>query len=141
MDLFPKNLSVYVMQSGKHYKIGYSSKVKERWKMLDASTPLGVKLVWSFESKYAEYLERLLHYYLRDKHFRREWFLLSKDDVAFIKEVVPQINNERFIATVWQQVSSDLVKSPVYYQGLNMPSIPSYKWIDPERDKHIFTKF
>jgi hypothetical protein len=133
--------SVYLVKSGKHYKIGFSSDIDKRLKNLDANAPMGVKLIWRFRSKYAEYLERLLHYYLMDKHLRREWFTLTNDDVDFIKEIVPQINREEFIASVWPRIYTELLKSPIYYQWLNLPVLPAYEWINPKRDKKLFNKF
>jgi hypothetical protein len=76
-----------------------------------------------------------------DKHLRREWFTLTNDDVDFIKEIVPQINREEFIASVWPRIYTELLKSPIYYQWLNLPVLPAYEWINPKRDKKLFNKF
>lgn len=72
---------VYLLRSGKYYKIGQTNSVGRRQYELAIQLPEDVKLVHSIETDDPEGIERYWHQRFTSKRARGEWFSLSADDV------------------------------------------------------------
>jgi DNA-binding XRE family transcriptional regulator len=77
---------VYLMLAGVHYKIGSTTDTERRHVQLDVGA-VPLEVVHCFPSKIAARIETTLHRHFRDKRARREWFLLSDEDVASITSI------------------------------------------------------
>lgn len=77
--------SVYLMKSGKHYKIGFSSHVGRRSYEVALQLPEKLEVVHEFETDDPEGIERYWHERFAEKRTHGEWFLLTDADVAAFK--------------------------------------------------------
>jgi hypothetical protein len=73
---------VYLMKSGKHYKVGRTNAVGRRLYEMKIQLPERVELVHSFETDDPEGIERYWHGRFADRRTNGEWFLLTREDVA-----------------------------------------------------------
>ena len=76
---------VYLMKSGKYYKIGRSSSPGRREYELDIKLPEKVELVHQIKTDDPEGIEQYWHNRFKEKHKRGEWFLLSRKDISAFK--------------------------------------------------------
>jgi hypothetical protein len=76
---------VYLMKSGKHFKIGHSKSVGRRQYDLAIQLPERLTLIHSFETDDPEGIERYWHDRFASKRLNGEWFALTSDDVAAFK--------------------------------------------------------
>jgi len=72
---------VYFLQNNEYVKIGCSAQIDERIAQLERELP-GAKLLGYFPSNNMFATERLLHEYFKHKHYRKEWYELSENDIA-----------------------------------------------------------
>jgi len=79
---------VYLMQSGKHHKIGASVDPDKRRDYLGTKPPFEIEIVCTIETDDMYGLEARLHERFADKRKNGEWFELEKDDVEYIKGLV-----------------------------------------------------
>ena len=128
---------VYLAEAGKYHKIGISKNPDNRIKQIEVNSPFDIKLLYKYQTKYAEYIERCTQLYFINKHVKREWFQLNKSDIDKFQKLVPQITLE-YLENNYLQIYEKLIKSPLFYHGLGMPS---WNWINPDRDKKIWDKF
>jgi hypothetical protein len=77
--------SVYLMQSGRHYKIGFSGHVGRRAYEVALQLPERLEVVHEIETDDPEGIERYWHDRFAAKRTNGEWFLLAPDDVAAFK--------------------------------------------------------
>jgi len=76
---------VYLMRSGKHYKIGASKDPDTRRDFLGTKPPFEIEIVCTIPTDDMFGLEDELHVQFSDKHVNGEWFELEPSDVAYIK--------------------------------------------------------
>lgn len=82
----PRTLGyVYMVKSGKHYKIGQTTDLGRRTYELKLQLPERVELVHSIETDDPTGIERYWHSRFADRRANGEWFELSKSDVAAFK--------------------------------------------------------
>jgi hypothetical protein len=77
--------SVYLMRSGKHYKIGFSAHVGRRSYEVALQLPEKLEVVHEIETDDPEGIERYWHQRFASKRTNGEWFLLTDADVAAFK--------------------------------------------------------
>ena len=77
--------SVYLMRSGRYYKLGRSNAVGRRMYELRIQLPERLELVHSFETDDPAGIERYWHNRFAAKRSNGEWFSLGPDDVAAFK--------------------------------------------------------
>lgn len=66
-------------------KIGITTDIYRRLRVLDLSSPVELNLILSFESSQAEVIEAELHKYFAVKRVKGEWFNLSDSDLEWVK--------------------------------------------------------
>ena len=77
---------VYLMQCGKHYKIGMSKDPQSRLEQLSTQPPFDIELICTIPTNDMVALEAEIHKLFKHKRKRGEWFTLDTQDVKFIKE-------------------------------------------------------
>jgi Meiotically up-regulated gene 113 len=77
--------SVYLMRSGKHYKIGFSAHVGRRSYEVALQLPEKLEVVHEIETDDPEGIERYWHQRFASKRTNGEWFALTDADVAAFK--------------------------------------------------------
>ncbi len=70
-----------------HYKIGRSVSPDARIKKLEVNLPFAIKPIHLIQCSDCLKAERELHLKFRNKKTAGEWFLLSNEDVAYIKSI------------------------------------------------------
>lgn len=83
----PKAGYVYLIKevNGAHYKIGLSNKPQDRFHTFGITLPFKVEPVCIIPTQDMQRLEETLHAQFADKNAGGEWFLLTPDDVEYIK--------------------------------------------------------
>jgi hypothetical protein len=76
---------VYLIRSGRYYKIGRSNSVGRRERELAVQLPDKVKLVHSIKSTDPVGIERYWHGRFEDRRKNGEWFELGPDDIAIFR--------------------------------------------------------
>lgn len=85
---------VYLLRTNNQYKIGIAKDVNKRIKQLQTGNSQEIELIDSFESEYANKIEKALHNKYSYVKESGEWFTLSvSEEVNFIKECKRIENN------------------------------------------------
>ncbi|MES9949819.1 MAG: GIY-YIG nuclease family protein [Candidatus Thiodiazotropha sp.] len=77
---------VYLMKSGRYYKIGFTNSVDRRQYELGMQLPEGIKPIHSIRTDDPSGIEAYWHNRFRDKRLNGEWFDLSRKDIAAFKK-------------------------------------------------------
>jgi len=77
---------VYLMKSGKHYKIGKTNSVDRRMYEIGLQLPEGNEPVHSIETDDPSGIEAYWHNRFSEKRTNGEWFLLNREDIAVFKK-------------------------------------------------------
>jgi hypothetical protein len=77
---------VYVIESGRYYKIGSTKNPKNRFRKYITENPNKIEVVIQKEAYSYIDAEKLLHELFNEKRCHGEWFLLNEEDLVLIKE-------------------------------------------------------
>lgn len=77
---------VYLMKSGRYYKIGYTNSLDRRQYEIGLQMPEGIKPIHSIRTDDPSGIEAYWHNRFHDKRMKGEWFRLSAKDVAAFKK-------------------------------------------------------
>jgi hypothetical protein len=77
---------VYLIKSGKHYKIGQTTNWGRRTDEISRQQPTGAELVHSFATDDPDGIERYWHERFADRQVKGEWFSLTREDAAAFKQ-------------------------------------------------------
>lgn len=107
---------VYFLRCGEFVKVGYSRQPKKRLATLQTATPHDVELLGRLPGTMAQ--ERAVHRCLQHLHHRNEWFRMSDDIIALIREGLPSVDT----APAPQSFASviDAVGYAVLTEGLSL---------------------
>ena len=75
---------VYIATDGTYCKIGYSSDVAERVRILNTSSPNEIQLLYAFKCFDPNLVEAHLHDKFKRQQVKGEWFVLYQDDLSQI---------------------------------------------------------
>lgn len=79
---------VYIIKSGKHYKIGMTrGNLESRLKSIQTGSPYKIEIIHTIETATPEKLEAELHRRFRGKRLSGEWFDLNQSDIWNIKRM------------------------------------------------------
>jgi len=76
---------VYLLKSGEHYKIGLSKSTNRRMMDISPKLPIEPRLIHTIQTKDMYDLEATFHEHFKEKRTNGEWFLLTENDVEWIK--------------------------------------------------------
>lgn len=79
---------VYVMRSGKYYKIGWAVDPEKRMKEMQVGNPKKIRIIGRFPvstHKKARKLEAAIHQKFKHQHHRGEWYRLKEKDLEFFE--------------------------------------------------------
>jgi hypothetical protein len=76
---------VYLIKSGKYYKIGQTTNWGRRTDEIGRQQPTNVELVHTFATDDPDGIEGYWHKRFEDRKVKGEWFLLKREDVAAFK--------------------------------------------------------
>src|SRR5688500_44446 len=79
--------AVYLLKVGSSYKIGCSIHPQKRIRQLQTGSSATIECVHILPTNYHRQIEEKLHYMFADKRERGEWFLLTTEDVAYVKSL------------------------------------------------------
>lgn len=82
---------VYLIKCEGYYKIGMSNDPKNRIPHLSVLTPFNTSAICVIESEDMRLLEKQLHDKFTDKRVNGEWFVLSDEDVEYIKRIATEV--------------------------------------------------
>ncbi|MEW8288525.1 MAG: GIY-YIG nuclease family protein [Candidatus Thiodiazotropha endolucinida] len=77
---------VYLMKSGRYYKIGFTNSVDRRQYELGMQLPEGIKPIHSIRTDDPSGIEAYWHNRFRAKRMKGEWFDLSRKEIAAFKK-------------------------------------------------------
>lgn len=79
------NGTIYVIHGGQNtYKIGFTKHLLRRFRTLQAMSPVKLNIVFTFEGNTDD--EAHLHELFSDNRTHGEWFLLTDDDLRYVRE-------------------------------------------------------
>jgi len=81
-----ENGFVYMMKSGKYYKIGRTNSLDRRQYEIGMQLPEGVEPIHSIATDDPSGIEAYWHHRFKKKRLKGEWFDLTKSDVAAFKK-------------------------------------------------------
>ena len=129
---------VYVIKhKGKFsiYKIGKSSDFHQRFEMIQSYNAAELEVVLVQKTSLNNYLEKILHFEFKSKKIRGEWFDLSKEDVARLKELVSNLDSIEFLQANYENTYKQMIKCG------EIKAVPSWENINPARDRNKSPKY
>lgn len=87
----PKKWIIYIIKTGKYYKIWRTIDINKRFRKYITENPLKVELIYYYYTDDYIKEEENLHNIFEHKKHNREWFNLNKDDILLIKTLKDEI--------------------------------------------------
>ena len=129
---------VYVIKhKGKSsiHKIGKSADFHQRFETIQSYNPAELEVVLVQKTSLNNYLEKILHFEFKSKKIRGEWFDLSKEDVARLKELVSNLDSIEFLQANYENTYKQMIKCG------EIKAVPSWENINPARDRNKSPKY
>jgi Meiotically up-regulated gene 113 len=82
---------LYIIRTGRYYKIGVTTHPSLRIKEFETNNPLRVEVLLQHYCFYYQWLERCLHKRFETYQVKGEWFRLKKHQVMEIKDFIAEI--------------------------------------------------
>lgn len=79
---------VYILRSGRYYKIGFAQDVAKRLSNINTSSPRPSTLVYAVETTRFRELEKALHERFSKRRTQREWFALTRRDLSLARLIM-----------------------------------------------------
>ena len=76
-----------------------------------------------------------LHFEFKSKKIRGEWFDLSKEDVARLKELVSNLDSIEFLQANYENIYKQMIRCG------EIKAVPSWEDINPARDRNKSPKY
>lgn len=76
---------VYLIERDGHHKIGISKNPKSRISSMQTASSTPINLICTIATNDMESFEAMLHNHFADKRLSGEWFVLTPDDVEYIR--------------------------------------------------------
>jgi hypothetical protein len=123
MHQFMQSDNIYVIGCGDFgaYKIGISTSASVRKEQLQSGCPFELSVVYSFNTPYARFVERIWHEKFHKSHLRGEWFDLTKKQVDLIKKETPRYANFEYLVEHYPQHYVSYIEN-CPRKGHNIPS-------------------
>ena len=129
---------VYVIKhKGKSsiYKIGKSADFHQRLETIQSYNPAELEVVLVQKTSLNDYLEKILHFEFKSKKIRGEWFDLSKEDAARLKDLVFNLDSIEFLQANYENTYKQMIKCG------EIKAVPSWEDINPARDRNKSPKY
>lgn len=92
---------VYFVEADGYLKVGFARNVRERIKGLQTGSPHEINLLDAIADESAQWLEKVLHYFLEEHRHHGEWFKLTGDELEAVankfeewtKDMARQVRN------------------------------------------------
>ena len=129
---------VYVIKhKGKSsiYKIGKSADFHQRLETIQSYNSAELEVVLVQKTSLNDYLEKILHFEFKSKKIRGEWFDLSKEDAARLKDLVFNLNSIEFLQANYENTYKQMIRCG------EIKAVPSWEDINPARDRNKSPKY
>ena len=117
------------------YKIGKSADFHQRFETIQSYNSTELEIILVQKTSLNSYLEKILHFEFKSKKIRGEWFDLSKEDVARLKELVSNLDSIEFLQANYENTYKQMVKCG------EIKAVPSWEDINPARDRNKNSKY
>ena len=117
------------------HKIGKSADFHQRFETIQSYNPAELEVVLVQKTSLNNYLEKILHFEFKSKKIRGEWFDLSKEDVARLKELVSNLDSIEFLQANYENAYKQMIKCG------EIKAVPSWEDINPARDRNKSPKY
>ena len=117
------------------YKIGKSADFHQRFETIQSYNSTELEVVLVQKTSLNSYLEKILHFEFKSKKIRGEWFDLSKEDVARLKELVSNLDSIEFLQANYENTYKQMVKCG------EIKAVPRWEDINPARDRNKNSKY
>ena len=129
---------VYVIKhKGKSsiYKIGKSADFHQRFETIQSYNSAELEVVLVQKTSLNDYLEKILHFEFKSKKIRGEWFDLSKEDAARLKDLVFNLDSIEFLQANYENIYKQMIRCG------EIKAVPSWEDINPARDRNKSPKY
>ena len=117
------------------HKIVKSADFHQRFETIQSYNPAELEVVLVQKTSLNNYLEKILHFEFKSKKIRGEWFDLSKEDVARLKELVSNLDSIEFLQANYENTYKQMIKCG------EIKAVPSWEDINPARDRNKSPKY
>jgi hypothetical protein len=78
---------IYIVQCNDLYKVGFSFNPQSRLLQMSVTNPYDLRIIALLHTQDLTNAENYLHWKLKGRHYCREWFQLTDDDIEWLRNI------------------------------------------------------